>query len=143
IYVASESLETNVRLLRTAYIKIRTALGRWGLAIDDAKRELQHYIGRKRGKKGTPLGNPAIRLPNSDGSEATITAFETVKWLGVYLDKSLQFDHHVKTLTARTENTVNGLTMLSNTHPCFLATPAARICSAHIIAKPRSIRRFV
>ncbi|KAJ6617452.1 hypothetical protein B0H10DRAFT_1721732, partial [Mycena sp. CBHHK59/15] len=38
-----------------------------------------------------------------------------VKWLGVYLDSKLDFNHHVKTLAARAENTVNGLTMLSNT----------------------------
>ncbi|KAJ6593027.1 hypothetical protein B0H19DRAFT_1055680 [Mycena capillaripes] len=111
IYVASESLETNVHLLRTAYIKVRTALGRWGLAIDDDKRELMHYIGQK--KMVGP--SPAICLPNADGSESTITVFPTIKWLGVYLDKKLLFNHHVKTLAARAENTVNGLSRLSNT----------------------------
>ncbi|KAJ7936782.1 hypothetical protein B0H13DRAFT_1463869, partial [Mycena leptocephala] len=39
----------------------------------------------------------------------------TIKWLGVYLDKGLLFNHHVKTLAARAENTVNGLSRLSNT----------------------------
>ncbi|KAF7343444.1 putative RNA-directed DNA polymerase from transposon BS [Mycena venus] len=110
IYVSSTSLDTNVLLLRRAYIRIRDALGRWGLSIDDDKRELQHYTGWKRDK-----GNPTIRLPNVDGSEATVTVFDSVKWLGVYLDNKLNFNHHVKTLAARAENTVNGLTMLSNT----------------------------
>ncbi|KAJ7244145.1 hypothetical protein B0H12DRAFT_1022643, partial [Mycena haematopus] len=46
---------------------------------------------------------------------STITPSPTVKWLGVYLDRRLSFRHHVKTLSARAANTVNGLTMLSNT----------------------------
>ncbi|KAJ7923193.1 hypothetical protein B0H13DRAFT_1560236, partial [Mycena leptocephala] len=83
---------------------VRTALGRWGLAIDDDKQELMHYIGRK------VVGpSPAIRLPNADGSESIIAVFPTIKWLGVYLDKGVLFNHHVKTLTACAENTVKGL----------------------------------
>jgi hypothetical protein len=110
IFVSSKSLDTNIRLLCSAYKEARAWAKEAGLDFDLVKRELMHYTRRPKD------GCPAIRLPNDDGTETTITVvFSTVKWLGVYLDRKLLFNHHVKTLAARAENTVNGLTMLSNT----------------------------
>ena len=109
IYVSSDSLETNIWILQRAYARTETWLESVGLSIDKSKRELMHYTRRKKDNC------PAIRLQNADGTVSTIVPGSYVKWLGVQLDRKLRFDHHVKTLAARAENTVNGLTMLANT----------------------------
>ncbi|CAK5263969.1 unnamed protein product [Mycena citricolor] len=110
IYVSSDALDTNVRLLLSAYKKIAEGLKKAGLSIDPAKRELMHYSRRKQDNIA-----PAIRLPNDDGRTTTITITPTIKWLGVYLDRKLSFNHHVKTLASRAMTKVNAMTMLSNT----------------------------
>lgn len=97
------------RLLAAAYRKTDEWLRKAGLAPDLSKRELMHYSRRKKD------GTPAIRLQEHDGTISTITVFSHVKWLGVYLDRKLSFDHHVKILAGRAESAVNGLMMLANT----------------------------
>ncbi|KAF7373478.1 Reverse transcriptase from mobile element jockey protein [Mycena sanguinolenta] len=109
IYVSSDSLDTNTTLLAKDYAKVQRITKSMGLDTDDAKLELQHYT-RQKGDK-----SPCIRLPSTNGTMMTVTPSVTVKWLGVYLDRRLSFRKHVETLCARAANTVNGLTMLSNT----------------------------
>ena len=109
LFVSSKSLETNINLLKTAYRRVDNWLRSVGLAPDLTKRELMHYTRRPKD------GSPAIELTEHDGSRSTIPAAATVKWLGVYFDRKLLFNHHVKTLAARAETAVRGLTMLANT----------------------------
>lgn len=59
--------------------------------------------------------SPAITLPGKDGNNITLKADLTVKWLGMYFDRKLTFNHHVKAMAARAEKTVNRLSMLANT----------------------------
>lgn len=109
LFVSSRSLETNVNLLKTAYRRADNWLRSVGLAPDLTKRELMHYTRRPKD------GSPAIVLTEHDGTRSTITTTATVKWLGVFLDRKLLFNHHVKNLAARAEIAVRGLTMLANT----------------------------
>lgn len=109
LIVSSESLETNNHLLAAAYKKTDAWLRKAGLSPDLTKRELMHHSKRKND------GTPAIHLQEHDGSVSMVTVFSHVKWLGVYLDRKLTFNHHVKILAGRAENTVNGLLMLANT----------------------------
>ncbi|KAL6297896.1 hypothetical protein BKA93DRAFT_713030, partial [Sparassis latifolia] len=44
----------------------------------------------------------------------TLCGEDIIKWLGVYLDRQLTFNHHVKQMVIRAEKTVNGLKMLAN-----------------------------
>ncbi|EPT02068.1 hypothetical protein FOMPIDRAFT_1106783, partial [Fomitopsis schrenkii] len=76
------------------------------------KRELMHYSHRRKDKNNAPT----ISLPGADdNTEVTITATAATKWLGVYLDRTLSFDYHVKQLAARAERAVNGMGLLANT----------------------------
>jgi hypothetical protein len=110
IYVSSKSLETNVILLELAYKEVETWLLNAGLAPDLSKREIMHYSRRKKYDC-----NPSISLVDYDGITRTIVPDKYVKWLGVHFDRKLLFNHHVKILAARGENSVNSLNMLANT----------------------------
>lgn len=109
LFVSSDSLDTNICLLKTAYQKAATWLRKVGLALDLVKRELMHYTQKKRD------GSPAIQIMDDDNIICTITVSSSVKWLGVHFDCKLLFNQNVKQMAARTEGVVGKLTMLANT----------------------------
>lgn len=91
IYVSSDSLETNVILLRLAYMDIESWLKSAGLASDLAKREIMHYSRCCKYDCSPPL-----IIQDSIGITRTLTTEKTVKWLGVHFNRKLLFHHHVK-----------------------------------------------
>ncbi|KAI0949613.1 hypothetical protein AcW1_010370 [Taiwanofungus camphoratus] len=111
LYVSSESLDTNVQILRRAYKVVEDWLESVGLSPDLVKRELMHYS-KRRPKQGD---SPSISLPDGKGGEVVVQAERTTKWLGVHLDRRLTFDFHIKQMAGRAEKTVNGMGMLANT----------------------------
>jgi ribonuclease HI len=110
LYVSSNSLDTNVTLLQSAYYKTTAWLQRAGLSPDTSKREIMHYSRRRAHNS-----SPSITLRDDDGETRTVTPTATVKWLGVLFDRKLRFEHHAKSLAARGENAVSSFTMLANT----------------------------
>ncbi len=109
IFVSSESLDTNVRILKSTYTKVEKWLHKAGLAPDHTKRELMHYTRRKTDK------SPSIEFVDTDGIARTVKPESTVRWLGVHFDRKLLFNQHARLMAARGENAVVGLTMLANT----------------------------
>ncbi len=73
-------------------------------------RELMHYTRRKRDK--TP---PHIEFTDDDRITRKVIAEATVKWLGVYFDRKLLFNKHVKNMAAKADKVVSGMSMLANT----------------------------
>ena len=130
IYVSSKSLETNIILLKLAYKEVETWLLSAGLAPDLSKWELMHYSRRKRYDC-----NPHITLHDYDGTTRTVAPDRYVKWLGVHFDQKLLFNHHIKILAARGENTVNSLVMLANTVRGLSHTYLRRLYLSCVIPK--------
>ena len=56
-----------------------------------------------------------MTFQDTDGIARTISPEKYVRWLGVYFNQKLRFDHHAKLLTTRGNNAVSGLSMLANT----------------------------
>ena len=110
LYVSSNSLETNVILIKLAYQEVESWLTSAGLSADITKREIMHYSRRPKYDC-----SPSITFLDMDGTTRTVTPERQIRWLGVYFDRKLRFEQHVKQLATRGENTVNGLTMLANT----------------------------
>ncbi|PPQ85685.1 hypothetical protein CVT25_002136 [Psilocybe cyanescens] len=110
LVVSSVSLETNTSILKSAFEKTEAWLKSAGLSADFSKRELMHYSKRRKDNS-----NPSITFNDSDGITRTVTPEATVRWLGVYFDRKLSFDRHIKILASRGENAVAALTMLANT----------------------------
>ncbi|KAJ7583300.1 hypothetical protein C8J56DRAFT_711329, partial [Mycena floridula] len=80
-----------------------------GLSVDVVKRELQHYSRKSK------IPALTIRFTDDDGVIRTVAPGDTVKWLGVHLDRKLHFNHHVKRVAAKATRAVSGLQMLANT----------------------------
>ena len=102
LYTSSKSLDTNVTTLKAAYTKTKAWLQSAGLSSDVAKREIMHYS-RRRGDNSSP----SITLQDIDGIMRTVTPTATVRWLGIYFDRKLHFEHHTKLLAARGKNAVD------------------------------------
>jgi len=66
-----KSLETNVKILSSAYHRVNQWLQKVGLILDKDKRELIHYTQRHLNR------SPAIRLPEEDSSISTIPTSST------------------------------------------------------------------
>ncbi|KAF5374701.1 hypothetical protein D9615_009019 [Tricholomella constricta] len=108
--VSSDTLDTNVKILRSNYIVVNDWLENNGLSSAAEKNELMHHSWRR--DKGH---SPSIRLPTPDGPDVTITAGDTIRILGVYFDRRLTFNQHVRILADRAGNAVRGSRMLANT----------------------------
>jgi len=109
LYVSSQSLENNITYLKEAYNKAEEWLKNSGLSPDYVKRELMHYTRRKKD------GSPSMSFDDGDDKHRAVKPESTVRWLRVYFDRKLCFQKHANILAARGENTVSGLTMLTNT----------------------------
>ncbi|KAF8074160.1 hypothetical protein FPV67DRAFT_1371937, partial [Lyophyllum atratum] len=108
--VSSDSLDTNIRLLRSAFIFVVRWLISVGLSTAAAKTELMHHSWRRDGGY-----SPSIRLPGADNTEVSIAAGDTIRILGLFIDRRLTFNQHVRILADRAGNAVRGSRMLANT----------------------------
>ena len=129
LFVSSQSLETNILFLHTAYTRADEWLRSAGLSSDYSKRELQHYSRRRSD------GSPSMTFADSDGQERVVVPEATVRWLGVHFDRKLRFAHHVKLAASRGEHAVNGLTMLANTVKGLSQIHLRRLYLACVIPK--------
>ncbi|KAF5377839.1 hypothetical protein D9615_006682 [Tricholomella constricta] len=110
IRISSYSLDTNVIMLRSSFITVNDWLTNVGLSTAAEKTELMHHSWRR--DKGH---SPNIKLPTANGTEVSIAAGDTIRILGVFFDRRLTFNQHVRILADRAGNTVRGSRMLANT----------------------------
>ncbi|KAF8583295.1 hypothetical protein K439DRAFT_71950 [Ramaria rubella] len=82
-----------------------------GLSPDVMKWELAHYSCQHN----TFTNEPSIWLPVANNVMFEVKAEHTVKWLGIYFDRKLTFNEHVKCMIGKAEKSINGLSMLANT----------------------------
>ncbi|KAF5378148.1 hypothetical protein D9615_007630 [Tricholomella constricta] len=108
--VSLATLDTNVKLLRSDFIFVLDWLIGVGLSTAPEKTDLMHHSWRR--DKGY---SPNIRLPTGPNTEVSIAAGDTIRILGVFLDRRLTFDQHVRILADRAGNAIRGSRMLANT----------------------------
>jgi ribonuclease HI len=112
LYISSPSLLINTQILHSLWCDVIVPWGkRVGLAFDFDKRELMHYTRRKSDNNISP----SMTFHDDDGVTRVVAPQTTVKWLGVYFDRKLLFNHHVKILAGRAGKAVGSLVMLANT----------------------------
>ncbi|KAF8828234.1 hypothetical protein HHX47_DHR4000457 [Lentinula edodes] len=112
LHVCSYSLELNTAILKAIWIEVIVPWGKKvGLSFDFDKRELMHYTRRKRDNNVSP----SITFHDDDGLTRVVAPQAVVRWLGVYFDRKLLFNHHVKTLAGSAGKAVGSLIMLANT----------------------------
>jgi ribonuclease HI len=111
ILTSSRSLDTNIKTLQAAYRTVHTWLSEVGLSSDIDKAELGHHSWKHGGRSR----QPSITLPTAVGGEIVKDPAPVIRWLGVWFDTKLTFDHHVRTIAQRCRQLANGLDMLANT----------------------------
>ncbi|KAF8587512.1 hypothetical protein K439DRAFT_1337973, partial [Ramaria rubella] len=111
IYTSSRTLEANIMELTCTWDIAHEWLSSAGLSPDFNKWELAHYSCRR----DVFSNEPSLWLPGKDDLPVEVKAERVIKWLGIYFDRKLTFNEHVKRMAGRAEKTINGLSMLANT----------------------------
>ncbi|KAM3463150.1 hypothetical protein MY5147_009717 [Beauveria neobassiana] len=119
------SLEDTARQANEAI----AAMESWGrgeaIHFDPNKTEVMHFSRRKADHNQSPAiyhGNKEIRAATS------------MRWLGIWLDKKLTFNHHVDEWTQKARRVINHLRVMNNTVRGMAATAARR--AAWAVAMP-------
>ncbi|KAE8184492.1 hypothetical protein CF336_g7780, partial [Tilletia laevis] len=110
--VQGPTVEQNCRALEQAYEEAVRWAAENGLWFDQVKRELIHF---------PPLSKISQALlpvhlgPNDDDVVQPIQRDAAVRWLGIWLNPTLSWKHHVRTQSAKARSAVGCLRMLANT----------------------------
>ena len=78
------------------------------VAFDDTKTELMHFVSTNSFEE---VKKKTVCLPNG----TTVVPEETLRWLGVLLDRKLKFKNHVNTKLASAGRSLSALSRLSTT----------------------------
>ena len=120
-----DSLEDTTRQANEAI----AAMESWGrgeaIHFDPEKTEVMHFSRRKADHRQSPIihhGDKEIR------------AAPSMRWLGIWLDKKLTFNHHINEWTQKARRVINDLRGMNNTVRGMAATAARR--AAWAVAMP-------
>ncbi|OAA57839.1 reverse transcriptase [Akanthomyces lecanii RCEF 1005] len=120
-----DSLEDTTRQANEAI----AAMESWGrgeaIHFDPEKTEVMHFSRRKAGHDQSPV------IYHGDKE---IQATPSMRWLGIWLDKKLTFNHHIDEWTKKARRVVNHLRGMNNTVRGMAATAARR--AAWAVAMP-------
>jgi ribonuclease HI len=111
ILATTSSIEQNTARIAEAFEVIQRRLIALGLSIDFGKSELIHFS-RSR---VDPITLPSVNLQPPQGPPFQVQPSGTVRWLGVFFDRKLNFKNHVQIMAARARSTIAGLRILANT----------------------------
>ena len=92
----SDSLETNVETLRIARSEAECWLNERGLNTEPSKDGLIYFSCRRRDQNI----NPPLQV-NINGNHHTVAASPEIKWLGIIIDRKLNFNSHVKSVASK------------------------------------------
>ncbi|KAF8573704.1 hypothetical protein K439DRAFT_1374547, partial [Ramaria rubella] len=125
IYTSSHTLSANTIELTASWHITQNWLFSAGLSPDVTRWELTHYSYQR----DAFTNEPSIWLPATDNVLLEVKAECTVKWLGIYFDRKLIFNEHVKCMIGKAEKTIKGLSMLANT-VCGLSQ--SHLCTLYV-----------
>ncbi|KAG9088664.1 hypothetical protein FRC06_001931, partial [Ceratobasidium sp. 370] len=122
ILAHSATFDSNNAILKNAVDEAAGWLSRLGLSFELEKCELIHFAAHKRDL----ALNPDIHLRTSDATSGVVRAAHTIRWLGFFLDRRLDFKSHVSKMATKGLGVISGLRLLANTLR-GLSTKHARI----------------
>src|SRR5690606_23642742 len=108
IVAKNKNLSLNVRDLEEASNTVFQWAGSNAVAFDDAKTELLHFV---YSNSFVEVRKKVVTLPNG----TQVVPSEVLRWLGVWLDRKLNFKQHVKTKLGAAERSLSALSRLSTT----------------------------
>lgn len=102
--VWSTSIRNNVQILQREIKKLTDLANSSNIEFDLEKTDLMHWDQSKPAKKET------LTLPNGK----VVKPQAKIKWLGIFFDPNLKFNHHVKIKVAKARNTFMRVARLAN-----------------------------
>ncbi|KAM3450573.1 hypothetical protein NHJ6243_009776 [Beauveria neobassiana] len=122
-----DSLEGTSRQANEAIAAMESWGGGEAIHFDPEKTEIMHFSRRKADHNQSPViyhGDKEIRAASS------------MRWLGIWLDKNLTFNHHVDEWTQKARRVINHIRVMNNTVREFLwkeaGIPPANVLLRHI-----------
>lgn len=112
-----DSLEDTARQANEAIAAMESWGGGEAIYFDPEKTEIMHFSRRKADHDYSPIvyhGDKEIWAPLS------------MRWLGIWLDKKLTFNHHIDEWTQKARRVINYLRGMNNTVRGMAATAARR-----------------
>jgi ribonuclease HI len=110
ILAVGDSVGVNATVLEHAADVAGSCLKKLGLEFDLAKSELLHMAATSKGMSA----NPDVHLSRADGSNWVIHGSPSIRWLGFYLDRRLNFKEHVRRCARKGLSVLARLRLLSN-----------------------------
>src|SRR5690606_10998467 len=108
VIAIGRSLSWNVEELESAPRTIFQWASSDAVAFEDSKSELLHFT---RARSTAESNKKVIRLPNGTMVKPSVV----LRWLGVWLDRKLSFQHHIKTKLGSAERAQAAMSRLTNT----------------------------
>ncbi|KAJ1300689.1 hypothetical protein OPQ81_002336 [Rhizoctonia solani] len=130
ILATSASRARNIQLLEDAAEDASSCLQALGLDFELDKCELIHFA-----KHGQSLQeNPPLKLTRPSGESHTVFATSnTIRWLGFFLDRRLDFKYHVKKCAIKGLSVIAGLKLLANSVRGLSVAHARRLFKACVL----------
>ncbi|KAG9126385.1 hypothetical protein FRC07_003632 [Ceratobasidium sp. 392] len=110
ILAVSHSYASNVATLQAAADVAGTCLRDLGLSYEFSKCELIHFASRK----AELASNPSVNLTRTDGGNHVLRATSSIRWLGFYLDRRLDFKDHTSKMAIKALSVISGIRLLAN-----------------------------
>lgn len=108
IVVTNATLDKNCRVLEEGAKTVFDWASRNAVRFDDDKSELIHFY---RARRADTRPQTSVTLPNG----TIVKPGETVRWLGVWLDRKLSFKDHIKIKVDAASRAMGSLNRLANT----------------------------
>ena len=115
IYATSATIPAAAKKAADGLEEVTKWLKRNGLDIDSSKSKLLTF--KKRTSPTRLLGDHVNQITYKDPNENTHVISQKVPWvryLGVFIDRELSWELHVKKMAARARSTINGISLLGN-----------------------------
>ncbi|KAJ1299407.1 hypothetical protein OPQ81_011087 [Rhizoctonia solani] len=131
ILATSASRARNIQLLEDAAEDASSCLQALGLDFELDKCELIHFAKHGQSLQENP---PPLKLTRPSGESHTVFATSnTIRWLGFFLDRRLDFKDHVKKCAIKGLSVIAGLKLLANSVRGLSVAHARRLFKACVL----------
>ena len=130
---AGTSLEDNIAALQEDFKLLNSWADSEGLTFDLAKTELAHFSRRKGCNNNPPI---SLDIESETHSIDATPLRDSIRYLGVWLDRKLRFKKHVEVMAAKARRIASGIQALSNTvrgAPVQLLRQAVQACVLSVL----------
>jgi hypothetical protein len=115
IYATSATIKGATDSVKEGYTQVLNWLYRNGLTADPEKCELMTFTPSKADPQ--KIGHPIDNLEYEDpihGPQCIAPSDKLIRYLGIYIDPKLNWDHHTTVMANRGKSTIHGINILGN-----------------------------